>query len=148
MNKRRFMKEIGSTGFDDRRQEFERLIGVAQARERQGVPNCRVYFIQESSSGAIKIGYTKSLGIRSRLDMIASCNPYDVKLIGSMFGGPLTEENVHYLFSHAHIKGEWFRPVPELIEYIARLPDMKKIEMDLAGESLARTRGKQEEMDT
>jgi len=35
-------------------------------------------------------------------------------------GGYSVEHTLHHLFAHAHIRGEWFRPVEELIAYIAK----------------------------
>ena len=36
-------------------------------------------------------------------------------------GGREAEWVLHRRFAHARIRGEWFRPVPELFEYIASI---------------------------
>lgn len=75
-----------------------------------------VYFIQVNQSGPIKIGYSTS--VSSRLESLRISSPYDLNLLGTIKGGKSAEQKLHKRFKHLHIRGEWFAPEKELIDYI------------------------------
>lgn len=92
---------------------------IVGARSRDG---CRgeVYFLRESGVGAIKIGTSTNVALRVR--SISRDMPHEVTLLATMPGGHQVEALLLAFFKHARIRGEWFRPVPELLEYIEELP--------------------------
>ncbi len=75
-----------------------------------------VYFIQRSSDGAIKIGYTSCLN--NRKNQIKCGLKSDVKILCVIDGGRQTEQMAHKQFNKLHIEGEWFLPGEELLEYL------------------------------
>jgi hypothetical protein len=77
----------------------------------------RVYFVQESGTGAIKIGVAKD--VKARMASLGTGTPHVLTVLGVIDGDVVLEETLHEQFRHARIRGEWFRPVPELLEYIA-----------------------------
>jgi hypothetical protein len=79
----------------------------------------KVYFLQENGTGAIKIGTSKHL--KKRIDELARELPSESTLLATADGWRETEWVLQRRFRHARIRGEWFRPVPELLEYIASL---------------------------
>jgi hypothetical protein len=81
----------------------------------------RVYFLQESSIGAIKIGTTKNVNTRVRT--AATYTPHTLSVIASISGNHEIKIDLHRRFADARIRrrGEWFRPVPELLAYIAEI---------------------------
>lgn len=79
----------------------------------------KVYFVQEGSAGLIKIGCSKNL--KKRFDEIARELPYDLKLLAFVDGWREVEVVFHLRFAHARVRGEWFRPVPELLAYIEEI---------------------------
>jgi len=79
----------------------------------------KVYFVRESGTGAIKIGTSKQLS--KRLAELARVLPYAIDLLATIDGGREVEWTIHNRFDHARIRGEWFRPVSELLEYIAEI---------------------------
>lgn len=79
----------------------------------------KIYFAQESGMGAIKIGVARSVGVR--IENLKVGMPHEVTLLATMDGDREAETEMHCKFAHARIRGEWFRPVPELLEYIAAL---------------------------
>lgn len=79
-----------------------------------------IYFVVESGSGAIKIGVTTN--VKKRVISLQRDTPHTVKLLATMRGNFQVESLLHRLFAYARIRGEWFRPVPELLEYIESLP--------------------------
>ncbi len=78
-----------------------------------------VYFIQtitELKNNPIKIGTTKNL--HKRLGKFNTDSPFELKVLGVIEGGTKKETELHILFDHLRIKGEWFRPENELINWI------------------------------
>lgn len=75
-----------------------------------------VYFIGDSSAGTIKIGYSKNLA--QRLSQLQTATTNELQLLGSLVGGSRLERRLHEQFSSLRVRGEWFRPGPELIQYL------------------------------
>jgi hypothetical protein len=78
-----------------------------------------VYFIQDSGSGLIKIGY--STNVNSRLQAIQQGMPTEVKLLKYIHGDKELESELHERFSESRQRGEWFKPTNELLEFVESL---------------------------
>ena len=89
---------------------------LAEARKEDS-PRSEVYFVQESGVGFIKIGM--SMNVEMRMCALLQGMPHDLTLLATMPGANRVEALVHAHFKHARVRGEWFRPVPELIEYVS-----------------------------
>jgi len=76
-----------------------------------------VYFVQESNSGNIKIGYTGG-DVKSRIDSLKTGNSNNLELVCAVDGGRELECALHILFKKDNIRGEWFKATDELIEVI------------------------------
>lgn len=84
-----------------------------------------IYFIQDSGTLAIKIGYTAGDSPEARRKALQTGNPSPLVLLAAAEGDTTDEAALHRRFAEARIGGEWFRPVPELITTIiaaARAP--------------------------
>jgi hypothetical protein len=78
-----------------------------------------IYFAQRGESGPIKIGVSGN--VKSRVSALQTNVAEPVRLLASMVGTRTMEAEIHSQF-HAHrLRGEWFRPVPELLAYVAEL---------------------------
>lgn len=77
---------------------------------------CWVYFIQHGTDGPIKIGC--ALNVRSRVRALQEWNPVPLRLLGYCHGHLNHERALHKRFAEHRVRGEWFRPVPELLTYI------------------------------
>lgn len=77
----------------------------------------RVYFIQEGEDGLIKIGESNDPG--RRLVDHQCGNPRRLRLLGSFAARSYIEREVQKQFVDDRVSGEWFRPTPELLAYIA-----------------------------
>jgi len=78
-----------------------------------------VYFIRQGLTGPIKIGYSTN-GIYKRLKGLQTGNSSILYPVGAIIGGTKeTEKVLHDRFAHLKIKGEWFYPGRDLIEYIS-----------------------------
>jgi Meiotically up-regulated gene 113 len=80
-------------------------------------PSGYVYFIQVGGGGAIKIGFSHNAAERVRRIQGGSLDP--VRCIGVMLGGRRREYELHRTFGAHRVSGEWFRPHPSLMAYIA-----------------------------
>lgn len=76
-----------------------------------------VYFITDGQ--AIKIGFSRYPDGRQSDLQVAHYLP--LRQIAQFFGAWSDEAFLHRKFQHLRIRGEWFRPETELIEFIAAL---------------------------
>ncbi len=78
----------------------------------------RVYFVRCEQGGEIKIGFTK-IEVGVRLSSMQSGCPYDLKVVGIIDpANRLLEAYLLMKFSPWTIRGEWFYPCSELIDFI------------------------------
>ena len=76
-----------------------------------------IYFIQDSRTHDIKIGYTSGEA-KDRLSQLQTGNPGILKLLAVISGEQADEANLHRIFGESRIAGEWFKPTTELLKYI------------------------------
>jgi hypothetical protein len=76
-----------------------------------------VYFARDRASGDIKIGTSKNVR------KVSSEIKRSIDLLATMDGNCEVESIMHCRFAHARIRGEWFRPVPELLAYIESIKE-------------------------
>ena len=77
-----------------------------------------IYFLKEKHKSNIKIG--SSGRVNFRVKDLQTGNSEKLILIGSMPGGKKLESLLHRTFQDFRCEGgkDWFRPVPELVEFI------------------------------
>lgn len=73
-----------------------------------------VYFIE--GAGLVKIGLSGD-PLR-RLRQLQYMSPVPLRLLGTVKGGYPQERKLHIQFWEHHDHGEWFRGVPEILDYI------------------------------
>lgn len=78
-----------------------------------------VYFAQEGSDGAIKIGWSSR--IDRRLSNLSTGNSRSLSLLHSIPGGVSLEIHIHELLSADRIRGEWFNPSPAVLNLIEKV---------------------------
>lgn len=109
---------VSDLPFDELKRKLEPALAQALRDDKDADDRTRVYFIQESSVGAIKIGVSKHP--KKRAKELQDHSLYVITLLATVDGGYSVEFRLHQLFAHAYIRGEWFRPVEELLEYIEK----------------------------
>jgi hypothetical protein len=72
------------------------------------------YFVQVGDDGPIKIGWTRNLSVRLR--SFATMLPLPLRLLGVIPGD--VEDWCHTRFAAFRVGGEWFAPMPALLEFI------------------------------
>lgn len=87
--------------------------------ERETNGGCVVYFVQELSTGAVKIGVTGNL--KSRFYMLRVNSPHEMVVLAHVPGDERLERYLHDRFCDSCIRGEWFRLTPELLACIEEL---------------------------
>lgn len=75
-----------------------------------------VYFIQGIGGGPIKIGYTTDT--RGRYSSLQIGNPERLMLLCEFSAVPRDESKLHARFAGHHVRGEWFAPAPEILEFV------------------------------
>lgn len=93
-------------------------------KDKEKWNNC-VYFIYCEASSMIKIGFTSN--IKNRLGNLKTMSPVPLRLIGTIEGTRVDEENLHKKFARLRSHGEWFKLERPLERYIEKvfgcLPD-------------------------
>lgn len=79
-----------------------------------------VYFIQAGESGPIKIGFTER-PVAHRLSNLQTASADELRALVCVSGTRQHESDLHFRFRDHHIRGEWFKPAADLLEYIASL---------------------------
>jgi hypothetical protein len=74
-----------------------------------------IYFIQMGEDGPIKIGETKH--IHERLSELQVSNPYKLRVLWIYNGRKYGDEDLHEKYEEYNIRGEWFWPVKEILEF-------------------------------
>jgi hypothetical protein len=87
-----------------------------------------IYFILDTNSNAVKIGYTTLKGLKRRLENLQVGTPHDLKILGAVWGDRKTEKKLHERFTNFHIRGEWFNYTSEMDEYLNECWDFSLIE--------------------
>lgn len=76
----------------------------------------------QAETGEVKIGYAKDP--EQRMRELQTGNPGEIKLLAIVdHKGPAMERELHRQFAHLRIRGEWFKPGADLLEYIESLGD-------------------------
>lgn len=105
-----------------RRMEAKEKLKRWKAEYRKGIPKLEsgvmaTYFLQAEITGLIKIGQTTRLS--RRLAGLRASSPDNLKIIKAIAHD--IEAVCHQEFAHLRVHGEWFRPEPELLNFIEEL---------------------------
>jgi hypothetical protein len=82
-------------------------------------PTAVVYFARADGAEEIKIGTSTQLARRIRALEVSSRSK--ITVLATVVGSYKVEAWIQDRFRRARVRGEWFRPVPELLEYIAEI---------------------------
>ncbi len=94
---------------------------VVTLLHRKPPRNSFVYFIQMGDDGPIKIGW--ALDVKKRLLDLQCGSPFELRLLLSRPGCDVEEGLLHRRFARSRLRGEWFRPSPEVLAFIESKPD-------------------------
>lgn len=83
-----------------------------------------VYFVQDSLTGYIKIGFSSDPW--ARLSQIQVHNAGQCAIIALEDGDEDCEADLHARFAEHRLRGEWFLPANEIMEHIGRLPPVQR----------------------
>ena len=77
-----------------------------------------VYFILDTYSNAVKIGYSTLNNLKKRITQLQIGSPNELQILGIVYGDRKTESQIHEQFSSYHLRGEWFSYNEEIEKYI------------------------------
>lgn len=80
-----------------------------------------IYFIQDTRTNAIKIGFTSGESADNRLSALQTGNPGQLVLLMTMEGEQSAEAELHRKFSSSRIAGEWFHPAADLVQFMLKM---------------------------
>jgi len=78
-----------------------------------------IYFVQAGEAGPIKIGCSKNP--HQRHQDLQVYHYETLYLLGYIEHSDILENQLHQLFEHDRIRGEWFRPTPAVVDKIILL---------------------------
>ncbi len=90
----------------------------------QGRGKWVIYFITAGSAGPVKIGMTcgtSTESVQNRLQSLQTGNHEFLGVALIMPGDECTERNLHLLFRHSRIRGEWFERGGSVMPFVAGL---------------------------
>ena len=95
-----------------------------------------IYFIKDTVSLAIKIGYSKTP--KKRLGALQTANASKLMLLGTISGTESDEVSYHSRFAQYRLQGEWFRGeiIEEVLEIIA---SHKKLRLEMRRKTVTET---------
>ncbi|UXZ57051.1 GIY-YIG nuclease family protein [Curtobacterium sp. Arg-1] len=97
--------------------QFRDAVRAAQARS-QARSSSVVYFIQQGSSGPIKIGCSRNL--TSRLNSLRTSSSEPLHVLGTVPGGFELERQMHQALDAFRLNGEWFTPSLKVLRLIRK----------------------------
>lgn len=78
---------------------------------------CKIYFVEAVGMDLVKIGYT--VNPVKRFMAMLTMSPAPLSLLGSMWGGPRRETEIHAKLDEFRVHGEWFEKSPEVMAVVA-----------------------------
>lgn len=102
-------------------------VSVEQANKIHGGVSPVIYFIRAEGVGHIKIGWTEGTEAVARLRDLQVGSPVPLTCLKTIPGGRELEQELHRRFAAAHVHGEWFRPVPDLLKFIEVVDEQPSI---------------------
>src|SRR5262249_50595481 len=107
-----------------------------------------IYFVQDSDRLAIKIDCVKDNTVEKRRGELQVGNPSALVILATLPGGREEEKALHLRFAQARVRGEWFRPVPELIKLIAEADPWQEVNYEIEGPPIPHNRNRRVEPST
>jgi hypothetical protein len=83
----------------------------------------------EHCGGFLDLSAIRNGNVSNRRAGIQTATTGELKILACTPGGKKREKEVHTAFEHLRIRGEWFRPDSELLNFVAGI-------RDLSGESV------------
>lgn len=86
-----------------------------------------IYFLRRPD-GAIKIGFTAAPTAQTRLRAAQTFHDVELEVLAEASGSAVADAALRAHFAASNIRGEWFRPTPELMELIHALHEGVRVE--------------------
>lgn len=90
-----------------------------------------IYFVKARQDGPIKIGWT--VDPQKRLAQLQTGSHVRLFILGTIEGSSAGESTLQKRWAQYRIRGEWFEPVPEIIEFVNIHRHRGFVEVELDG---------------
>lgn len=90
------------------------------ARAPRDPATVAVYLLQQGDAGPVKIGSTASL--RQRLSALQTASPVPLRVLALLPGGQDEERALHARFTEHRLRGEWYEPAAEILDFARGCP--------------------------
>lgn len=84
--------------------------------------NGTIYFFECETTREIKIGITSGQ-VEKRMATVQTARGHKISLLATVPGTTKFERALHGRFSPHRLRGEWFRPHPDILAFIAQLQE-------------------------
>lgn len=75
-----------------------------------------IYFVQDSETSYIKIGFSEEP--INRVRQLQTSSPGNLRLLFAMEGTMEDERELHGWFKNSKVRGEWFKPTSDILTHI------------------------------
>lgn len=115
-----------TASLDEAKQHRVELLGPVRAEREAAVERMlyhgagkvatqgAVYFVQAGDNGPVKIGHSRG-DIETRIQGMQIHNHEELRLLGVRPGTMSLEKRIHRTLAAHHLRGEWYRPRPEVL---------------------------------
>lgn len=79
-----------------------------------------IYFIKSSNNHEVKIGFTSG-DVAKRMSTLQTSHPYKLELLATIPGDTKFESELHNTFQQHRLRGEWFKPHPDVMTYVSNI---------------------------
>ena len=74
-----------------------------------------LYLMQSGINGPVKVGVASDVEARRR--QLQTGNPFHISIISTIPDAAQREFELHDLFGHFRLEGEWFEPIQEIFDW-------------------------------
>lgn len=111
----------GPLGREILRADFEAWLNKSVETSEVAGPDAPCVYFVRAGRGPIKIGLSTKLNFRMRLGALQIAHHEPLKVLGLFAGTRALEQKIHRALAKHRVRGEWFHPVPEVINAMKSL---------------------------
>jgi len=117
---KQIMSEHDARRLTERIREAVRVLNVAaalKAKDKSKPPTKTqyLYLMQSGINGPVKVGV--AVDVEARRRQLQTGNPFHISVLSVIPNASHREFELHDLFGHFRLEGEWFEPIQEIFDW-------------------------------